>query len=226
MTKARTKEEFDNWFKSSNGDPWHYDQNMVKDRIARSIAFIQLNTVQSFKGTIIEFGAFNGDFTIPLANYFYNAKIIANDISSLAVQKIRQKSKELTNVTIFECDMLDYFSRHHSNGENNESIILLLECLYYLNNEEQYDFLKKINNSIKTPVIYFSAPFSDQQSYYEENNLLGIFRDMGFEPKKFEIISLKFYPRFTRFFFFMSKYSKALRNKMAHQIIYKFEKVI
>lgn len=106
MNRPRYAEDFNNWFLSSNGDPWNYNSKNIKRRIKMSFEFFKKHIKVDYCGNIIELGAFNGDFTFLLAQHYKEARICTNDISEIAMDMIKSKTQIFGNVEYLLQDML------------------------------------------------------------------------------------------------------------------------
>ena len=76
-----TKQDFDKWFRESNGDPWGYGSKIVKIRFNKSIDFLKQHLSQD--DIIMECGCFKGQFTKKLATNFSKNRIIAFDYQNM-----------------------------------------------------------------------------------------------------------------------------------------------
>ena len=153
---ARTKEEFDNWFTTSNGDPWNYKSKGVINRLHKSFNLMKKVVPKTFDGEIYELGAFNGDFTKLIAKYYTTSKIICNDISSVAIQQAKITTRNFSNIKYITCDFLELFDLGII-GAKNDKIFILIEALYYLNKEERRKVIDNIY--LHSPqFIILSAP--------------------------------------------------------------------
>ena len=148
-----SKEAQDRYFREHGLDPWGYDNPFVRDRLAASLAFIQKFVPPDFGGTFAEIGAFNGQFTRMLAKAFPKATIAASDI----VCAPWETAGPFPGKVRFQwCDMED-FKMPEAPGP---TILLLLECLYYVPEEERGVAAKAILAETRPSQIFVSGPKS------------------------------------------------------------------
>ncbi len=221
MIKPRTKEEFDNWYKNTHGDPWNYNSKSVKSRLFNSLKFISKYIPSSFDGNIIEFGSFKGDFTILLAQKFKQSKIYANDISEFALTEAQKKTYEFTNICFIQSDLKNFDNSKIINN-TNETILLLLECLYYLKKEERFKAIKNLKDNFPYAPIFLSAPIIGKD-YFTEDELINLFKKLNYKLISFNVLNLSRFS-FLRIILlpFINK-SKFLRGIFANQTIFYFE---
>ncbi|GAB6283447.1 MAG: hypothetical protein STSR0008_22140 [Ignavibacterium sp.] len=219
--KPRTKEEFDNWYIESNGDPWDYKSKSVQSRILKSLKFIAKYIPISFEGNIIELGSFKGDFTILLAQNFKHSKIYANDISEFALNESKKRTSKFTNIYFIQSDLKNFNNSKIGNNAN-ETILLLLECIYYLKNEERFEAIKNLNDNFPYAPIFLSAPIIGKD-YFTEDELINLFKKLNYKLISFEVLNLSRFS-FLRIMMlpFINK-SKILRKIFANQTIFYFQ---
>lgn len=221
MIKPRTKEEFDNWYIESNGDPWNYKTKSVQLRLLKSLKFIAKYIPPSFDGNIIEFGSFKGDFTILLAQKFKHSKIYANDISEFALTEAQKKTYKFTNICFIQSDLKNFDNSKIINN-TNETILLLLECIYYLKKEERFEAIKNLKGNFPDAPIFLSAPIIGKD-YFTEDELINLFKKLNYKLISFNVLNLSRFS-FLRIILlpFISK-SKILRKIFANQTIFYFQ---
>ncbi|MES2372504.1 MAG: class I SAM-dependent methyltransferase [Bacteroidota bacterium] len=224
MSSVRTKEDFDKFFVENNGDPWGYQTKYVKERLDKSIKFIQKSVSREYTGVIIEFGSYEGSFTTRLIANFPSSTIVAVDISEVAHSQNLAKNGISKNVTFFCEDMLKFDFRTHLN--KSESIFLLLECLYYLSDSEREKMVQTIHeNAVSNKTLFISSPMVGGK-YFSEKDLISLLEKYNYKKTDFAILNSKVY-RFSllnQIVSIMGQYSKLIRKKYANQIIFKFEK--
>jgi hypothetical protein len=213
----RTQEEFDAWF--AGGDPWDYHSPFVLERLRASLCFLTKYYHADFNGTFVEFGAYNGDFTRLLSKQFPKAKIIANDISSVAIQRLKKEMVAYPAVDFFCSDMLTFEVEKF--GDENGVAILLMEILYYMSLEEQNLFLQNLSKKMPYARVFISAPVSGGK-YYNEPCLFKLFAKSGYICQGNLVLNLKQILRPMRFYLRLSSKWGWLRRRLAHQVLYLF----
>ena len=105
--------------------------------------FLEKVIALSHGGIIIEFGCAEGTLIEELPTGSYS-KYQGYDISGVAVDLANKKAKKngLSNCTFEQCDMSQWL------GYSGASLILLEECLYYLNSAQIKVFLDKCRHSL------------------------------------------------------------------------------
>jgi cyclopropane fatty-acyl-phospholipid synthase-like methyltransferase len=109
----------------------------------RSSITVDLINQLSRGGQIIEFGCGEGDllYLLHAESYSYYTGI---DISQIAIQRAKLKASKLG---IINCEFVNDNMATWS-GSKNISLILLEECIYYLNGQEMKEFIGRCLNSI------------------------------------------------------------------------------
>jgi SAM-dependent methyltransferase len=182
----RHKEDFDKWFRSVGGDPWGYQSEFVQDRLKASAGFITRNLGAAFSGSFIEIGAFNGEFSLLLRELFPSCQLVINDISEVALNAARARLHNAKNVTFLLDDALTLRLPPHC--ENTKSVLLLLECLYYLPAPEREPTLHHLVAEMRTPDIFFSAPITGDP-YFREPELLWLFAHAGYRMRDVRVLN-------------------------------------
>ncbi len=180
MGRPRTAEEFDAWFQQSGGDPWNYSSPSIRARLKASCAFLRHTVRAEFEGTIVELGAFDGSFTVLLRESFPLADIRVIDISAMAIQKAQRK------VGYF----LEISSARLQIPQNHDVVILMLECLYYLKENEREECVETIRREFPTSRVVISAPVTGGH-YFTETGLLQLFRKANYTLRDFKILNLR-----------------------------------
>jgi len=220
MKRARTKEEFENWYSQHGGDPWGYEKAYIKKRLFASIEFVKRYTPSGFEGNFIEFGAFNGAFTYLLASDFPESTIYANDISEMSLIEAKQRNGKFSNILFYEHDMLCFDEKNYP---RENAIILLLECLYYLDEDERHMMLLKLKTYFPEGNIVISGPISGSP-YFTEEGITKLFEELGYSKKAINVLTLRKDLRmFSVIVTSIIKYSAFARRKLANQVIFWFE---
>ncbi len=219
MGRARTGKEFDSWFNQSNGDPWGYDGERIQKRLHRSFEFLKKN-LKPETDILIEFGAFNGDFTEKLVKDAA-LPIFCNDISSVALSKIKSRFSDIPaeKLNFIEGDLLSIDLNVIRSFKR--PAVLLLECLYYLNKNEQHESISRLIRDLSSPSFFISGPVLD--GYLNEDELKSMF-PASYKLVKIEVLNLKRGDRFFNLITPILNRSKLLRQSCANQVIYLFSK--
>lgn len=218
----RTQKDFDTWFSYHNGDPWNYSSLSVQNRLDKSMSFMKRYISANFSGDIIEFGAFNGDFTLRLCHTYPNATIIANDISEIAINQAKEKIKGF-NVNFITGDMFN-INLESVRNNNKHKVILLLESLYYMTIAEREVFLLHLKNQFPLSPVFFSCPIIGGK-YYTEQELLNVFSKAGYNCAGKEILNLRHVFlswRLKWLTIFFGNFVSLIRKKYSNQVIYHF----
>ena len=220
MKHPRTQEDFDQWFRSSGGDPWGYGHPQIVERIRLSLSFLRRQLGAAFDGRILEFGAFDGSLTAPLAAMFPGCRILANDISSEAVRQLTTRTAGLPNVSAWCGDMLS-FAGHVPAATGDEQVaILLLECLYYLPADEQLLLLQRLRSAFPGASLFVSAPMAGG-AYYTERQLVDLLREAGYTVAGLEILNFAKMPPAPAISRRLMRYSSYFRSRYAGQVLYR-----
>jgi Nodulation protein S (NodS) len=228
--QLRSQEDFDYLITSRGGDPWHMDGNTVENaRLDASLAFITKYIAPSFKDTFVEGGCFNGDFTKRLISGFPQSRIIANDISSAAIQKTKERLGAQPRVTL----SLEEMGALQVDGSPGRYCLILLESLYYMQPEERKVALAHLVRELRRPKIFISGPIHGTSvfgvPYLREADLFDTLSGLGY--KTVGIQALNFVAGFepganwfksvrTKW---MLQHDRQFREKWAHQVIYYFQ---
>jgi hypothetical protein len=217
----RTQQEFDQWF--SKGDPWGYSSHSIKSRFAKTLSFILRHIPKTYHGAIIEFGAYNGDFSLLLLEHFPHAKVYINDISRVAMEEIKSKTQLHHHASYVLSDMLTFPSHHVQ--PNKPVVITLLECFYYMQKKEQGACLKKISTDFPTACIFFSAPIIGG-NYYAEDELIKMFKNENYRCTDWVGLNFNRTVRASVFFYWAVNHFSFLRKKLCYQSLYLFKPMI
>ena len=220
MKHPRTQEDFDQWFRSSGGDPWGYGHPQIVERIRLSLAFLRRQLGADFNGWILEFGAFDGSLTAPLAAMFPGSRIVANDISTEAIRQLTARTAGLPNVSAWCGDMLSFAGHVPAVAQGEQGVVLLLECLYYLPAQEQLLLLQRLRRAFPEASLFVSAPMAGG-AYYTERQLVGLLREAGYAVVGLEILNFAKMPPAPAISRRLMRYSSYFRSRYAGQVIYR-----
>jgi 2-polyprenyl-3-methyl-5-hydroxy-6-metoxy-1,4-benzoquinol methylase len=219
MNHPRTQEDFDRWFRASGGDPWGYAHPQILDRIRLSLGFIRRQLGADFSGRILEFGAFDGSLTEPLAALFPAARILANDISTEAFRQLTARTAGLSNVSSWCGDMLSFTASVPESRPGEPTAVLLLECLYYLPAAEQRLLLQRLHDAFPEASLFLSAPITGGK-YYTESQLATLLRESGYTITGREVLNFAKMPPVPRLSRKLMRFSSYFRTRYAGQVIY------
>lgn len=173
-----TKEEQDRYFRETVLDPWGANTPWVLDRQSNSLRFIQKFVETDFCGTFVEIGAFDGAFTRKIAGAFPSCRIIASDISRVAWENAALTTPLPASVTFDWSDIINF--QLPAGFAESQSILLLMECLYYLPPDEQAAALKQLLERIpNATTIFISGPVAGGEQYFDEGRLREILEPNG-----------------------------------------------
>lgn len=178
--RPTSESDFEKWYEQTGGDPWGYDHPAIQERLDKSVEFLKKQIPDNFDGIFLEIGAFNGAFTDRLINTFHNAKVVINDFSESALDKVKQKFKENQSVSFLKKDMRNLCSNDNENINNSEIIVVMLECLYYVTEEDRGKVISNIKNEFNKPKIFLSAPVTGKP-YFTKKSLLKMFYKNNYE---------------------------------------------
>jgi 2-polyprenyl-3-methyl-5-hydroxy-6-metoxy-1,4-benzoquinol methylase len=155
-------------------DPWKLSGKQEQFRYRLVINYIKKN-FQKTGLKILEFGCSEGNFTEHISKYDY--KITAVDISETAIE--RAKKKNIPDAEFISCDMIEFVNTREI---NKFDLILLMECIYYLDKEKRIVLLellhKKMNPDAK---VLISLPVNrDNEMFISEKRILKKFSNRGF----------------------------------------------
>ncbi len=175
-----TKEEQDRYFREKGLDPWGYEDPSVQARLDQSLRFIQRFVPPNFDGTFVEVGAFNGMFTRKLADAFPRAAVFASDLVQAAWETANANRPFPASVTFQWTDMMDLELPASCSGR--PSVLLMLECLYYISPESRSEAVDKLAHSTSAKMAFVSGPLGSGDQYLHESSLDSMFR--RFWPQK------------------------------------------
>ncbi len=220
MQRPRTKEDFNKWYYENNDDPWGYKNRNIQSRLQESLNFILNFIPEDFSGSMIELGAFRGDFSILLCNAFRNAKIYINDISDVALNYARERTSSFSNVSYFTKDLLNV-SADDIEANGSGSVLVLLECIYYLKNEERAAALKNLKKNFPEASVFLSAPIIGGD-YFLEDQLLDLMKICGYRFKNLKVLNLRKLSFLRLGLKPVANISKLIRGKIANQVLFYF----
>jgi SAM-dependent methyltransferase len=155
-------------------DPWGVRlksfSNKRRRQVIRSLAPL-------FKDkTVLEVGCGEGSLTPQIASYC--RKVVGIDISQTAIDR----TPKIGNASFFATSMTDFDYSHFD-------LVTMLECLYYLSEDDQHQVLSKIKTS-----LIISAPIigeNEHRRYYTRDTLVRLLSDHGFGIDRSFIMSLR-----------------------------------
>jgi hypothetical protein len=220
--RPRTAEEFNAWFRQSKGDPWNYASPSITARLRASRDFLCRMMPNGFEGAIVELGAFDGSFTVYLQKAFPLAEIHVIDISRVAIEKAQQKVGLCDRVSFYVQDFLQISRDRIEMPKNNEAVILMLECLYYLKDIERGQCVETIRREFPTSLVIISVPVTGG-NYFTEAGLLQLFKNAQYTLRDFRILNLRRrIPPVDWILKTLAKRSFFLRSAIANQVIFAF----
>jgi 2-polyprenyl-3-methyl-5-hydroxy-6-metoxy-1,4-benzoquinol methylase len=166
------KEKFEEIYSAE--DPWKLKGKQEQFRYRRTIEFIKKN-FHNPGLKILELGCSEGHFTQHLSKENY--RITAVDISEKAIE--RASKRNLNDVNFISSDMIQYVA---NNDVSKFDLILMLECIYYLNKEKRIILLELLHNKINQEAkVLLSLPVNkDNEMFISENRILKKFMQLGF----------------------------------------------
>jgi len=221
--RPRTQEDFNKWYNESGGDPWNYKSSNITSRLKDSLSFILTYIPKDYKGNILELGIFQGDFTYLLCKNFKKAKIYANDISDVALETAKEKLKGFENVSFFQADLIN-INKNDIQNNDDRLIILLLECLYYLKEQEREITMKNLRDNFPKADIFLSAPIIGGH-YFTEEGLMDMMKRNGYALSDHKVLNLRKFSYLKSLLNPLTNLFAALRMKLANQVIYYFKPI-
>jgi Methyltransferase domain len=215
----RTQQEFDQFLSQAGGDPWHYTSRMIVERLDRSLAFVREHLGRDYAGRIVEAGAFNGDFTRLVAGVFPRARILATDISEVALEQLRARVAGLDRVTTQRLDLVE-LPRVDLGGPPDA--LLLMECLYYLEPAERQSVVRELAASLPRTHVFISGPVTGGR-YFTVGGLRGMFEAEGYRLIDRRVVSLR-YGRHTAPWFWLARHTGPLGERLHNQVIFYFRR--
>jgi hypothetical protein len=222
LGRPRTAEEFDEWFHQSGGDPWNYSSPSIQARLKASRDFLCRTVRSEFEGTIVELGAFDGSFTVLLREAFPLADICVVDISAMAIEKAQRKVGPCERVRYYVQDFLEVTCDRLRIMQDNEIVILMLECLYYLKEGERQQCIEGFRREFPQSLVVISVPVTGGH-YFTEASLLQLFGKARYTLRDFKILNLKLrIPIVGWLLENLAQRISALRSFIANQVIFAF----
>jgi hypothetical protein len=222
LGRPRTAEEFNEWFQKSGGDPWNYSNPSIRRRLKASCDFLCKTIGREFKGTIVELGAFDGSFTVLLQKAFPLGNINVIDISEIAIEKAQRRIGPCEGVRFYIQDLLEISCARLAIPQSDEVVILMLECLYYLEGREREVCVGAIRRQFPKSLVLVSVPVTGGH-YFTEAGVLQLFRKANYSLHDFRVLNLKrrmpllgWIPRI------LAQRFSSLRSIIANQVIYAF----
>jgi Methyltransferase domain len=222
LGRPRTAEEFNEWFQESGGDPWNYSNPSIRGRLKASCDFLCRTIRREFKGTIVELGAFDGSFTVLLRKAFPLGNIQVIDISEIAIEKAQRRIGPCERVRFHVQDFLEISRARLPIPQNNEVVILMLECLYYLEGREREVCVGTIRREFPKSLVFVSVPVTGGH-YFTETGVLQLFRKANYSLHDFKVLNLKLrIPLLVWILRILAQRFSSLRSIIANQVIYAF----
>jgi len=220
--RPRSPQDFDIWFRQS-GDPWGYHEQPIRERLQMTVRFLRRCLDDGFSGHFLEIGAYNGDFTMLLGQQFPRAVVTVNDISEIALDRARNavsswpEMSVRTHFLLKDCLSItkDDFA---SNLCERPTVILLLECLYYLGTEEQERALANLANIFPEAPLVISGPVTGQP-YFSQEELLELLDLSGQHLITMKVLNLRQWNRLPGLRIIVDR-CRFLRQILANQMIF------
>lgn len=187
---GKSAKEFDDWF-SAAGDPWNLDSRREKRRLSTSLAFVRKHIPRNAEGTLLEFGPFQGHFTVQLAKAFPAATVLGLEISEVALRVARERTANLSNVELMRFDIANPEIDAIANRNSAPLAILALEVLYYLSDYERSETLNRFHDALG-PVPWFVSGPIGRPNYLTTQMLESLFASAGYLCKDLDTLSLRF----------------------------------
>lgn len=186
---ARTREQFNEWYEQSLGDPWGYESRSIRRRLDKSASFLERFLTPEFAGTLLEFGCFQGQLTGRLVQTFPNAGILATDISDTALAQAAKRVGNLPRVTFAQGDLLEFGKLLHD-SQRLPVVPLLFEVLYYLDPAERRAALQGLRERFPEAPIFISGPIIGGK-YFEEPRLIADFAELGYALMASKVLTMR-----------------------------------
>lgn len=155
-------------------DPWDVGRKSVSNKRRRLVIDSLAPLLKNKR--VLEVGCGEGALTVQLAGLC--REIVGVDISRTAISR----APTIANATFKVGSMVEFDYRDFD-------IVVMLECLYYLSEDDQKRVLSKINS----PLI-ISAPIigrNEHRRYYTEDELTRLLSDHGFKIDRSFVMSLR-----------------------------------
>ncbi len=99
----------------------------------------------------------------------------------------------------------------------------MLECLYYLNDDERRTALLNLSEEFPGASFFISAPLTGYP-YFTEGNLLGLFESLGYVCVDFEVLNFRRLSIFSSPLLGIARHCAWIRRNLANQVIFFFRK--
>lgn len=226
MTKRpRTSADFNEWFKG--GGPWNYRDVRVQRRLRHTARFLQRHLGEGFSGNFLEAGAYDGSFTCLLGALFPAARIVVNDISDVAIGRARTAVSCLPGpVASMDFVVKDLLLLTHADftvgffHREKPTVILLLECLYYLKEDEREEALTNLFSLFPQAPLAISTPIIGGV-YFTEAGLMALLQRHGYEVRALKTMNLRRGDRVPGMRL-LSDRMTGIRRLLANQVLYYF----
>lgn len=220
--RPRTKEDFDSWF-TAKGDPWDYRGRFVRNRLRRTLAFVRRFIQPDFSGHFLEVGAYDGSFTVLLAGAFPRAGLTVNDISAVAMERVKSAVDEMVvgrEMSFLVKDFLEITEQDFGTIPfSGSTVILLLECLYYLGSEERKKALENLSALFPDASLFVSGPLGGPP-YFNEPELLEALTGLGYRLEALEVLNFRRCRSLEKPLRIIARYFPMLRELLANQVLY------
>ncbi len=222
VSRPRTASDFDRWFTEAGGDPWGYRGRQIARRLDASCGFIAKSIGNRFSGCFLELGAFNGSFTTRLLSRFPHATICVNDISSVAIDMARRRIGDKARVRYFRSDFCMLSRSEFRIPPSLPVIVLMLECLYYLEPIERSRCLDSLGREFVDSSVFVSTPITGRP-YFTEGALLRLFRERNFTLADFAVLNLRWrLPLIACMLEGAARHCPPVRHRLANQVVFHF----
>jgi hypothetical protein len=174
------KDDIEGFFRSRGPNPWGgYDNPSIQGRLRMSLDFIGDYVAQGFSGQFIEIGAFNGCFSRMLKQRYPACTMYVNDIAGIAIAQAKETLRGFDGVHFIEADLME-IEPAPNHDWLKQSVLLLLECLYYMDLNDRAEGLRRLIDVFRRPPIFISGPITGHPRYFEEDWLIAQFLTNGY----------------------------------------------
>lgn len=172
----KTKDDFEEWYKKEN--PWNFN-NSITDHVRRKIFISHIDAV--FSNTIIEgildAGCGEGYLTSDIA-LKYGVYIDAFDISDNAIHYAKERNG-LDTIHYYHQDLNDF------QPTRKYDLIICEESLYYLNDVERRQAIKKFHASLRNDsylkLSVVTIGENQYRKYFTLDKIKSLLTDNGFK---------------------------------------------
>lgn len=225
-TRPRTQDDFNTWF-ATQGDPWNYQGCVVRDRLTRSLEFITRHVSPKFSGHFLELGAYDGSFSLLLLERFSHARLTINDISEIALERAQKAVSERFGQSrspgYLRKDTISIGRDDLRESQGRPDVLLMLECLYYLNDDERLLALRNLSEAFPGSSLFISAPITGYP-YFTDETLRELLESLGYACVDFEVLNFRRLSWLSTPLRGISRHCAWIRRKLANQVIFFFKK--